>query len=184
MSIDIRGHRRYLRLDLYGRIHRGHIRKSVGAGHLHYHHELPYAAQQLHVQRAIDAANPMKIIQMLRDSRGASAVEFALTAPVFFLLLFAMIEGGLLVWTQIGLQHGAEAAARCASINSTLCGTTATTQNYAAQNAFGLSIAPSVFSVTSPACGSQVSATYTYGFLSTTFGVSSLTLNAQSCFPK
>jgi Flp pilus assembly protein TadG len=126
----------------------------------------------------------MKIIRMLRDSRGVSAVEFAMTAPVFFLLLFGMIDGGLLVWTQIGLQQGAEAAARCASINSTLCGTTTTIQNYAAQNAFGLSIAPSVFTVTAPACGNQVSASYAYAFASTTFGVPSLTLNAQSCFPK
>jgi Flp pilus assembly protein TadG len=126
----------------------------------------------------------MKIARMLRDCRGATAVEFAMTAPLYFLLLFAMIEGGLLVWTQIGLQHGAEAAARCASVNTTLCGTSANTQNYAAQNAFGLSIAPSVFTVTSPACGNQVSATYAFGFLSTSFGVSSLTLSAQSCFPK
>jgi Flp pilus assembly protein TadG len=126
----------------------------------------------------------MKIVRMLRDSRGVSAVEFAMTAPLFFLLLFGMIEGGLLLWTQIGLQHGAEAAARCASINSTLCGTTATIQNYAAQNAFGLSIAPSVFTATSPACGNQVSASYAFGFVSNSFGMPSLTLNAQSCFPK
>ena len=126
----------------------------------------------------------MKIVRMLRDARAVSAVEFALTAPLFFALLFGMIEGGLLVWTQIGLQHGAEAAARCASIK--LCGTTTDIQNYAAKNAFGLSVDPSTFTVLlspPPGCN-QVSASYAFGFVTSYFGVPSLTLNAQSCFPK
>ena len=61
----------------------------------------------------------MNIFRIIDDNRGASAVEFALTAPVFFVMLFAVIDGGLLLWTQVGLQHGAEAAARCASIDMT-----------------------------------------------------------------
>jgi Flp pilus assembly protein TadG len=126
----------------------------------------------------------MKLYRIVRDNGGATAVEFAITAPVFFVLLFGILEGGLLVWTQIGLQHGAEAAARCASINSTACGTTATIQNYAAQNAFGMTIDPTSFSVTTPACGNQVSATHTFVFASGYFGAPSLTLTAQSCFPK
>ena len=126
----------------------------------------------------------MKLVRLLHDIRGISAVEFALTAPVFFVLLFGIIDGCLMVWTQIGLQHGAEAAARCASINTTLCGTTATIQNYAAQNALGLTVTPTTFSVSAPACGNQVSASYTFGFVSGYFGAASMTLNAQSCFPK
>ena len=126
----------------------------------------------------------MKILRLLRDIRGISAVEFALTAPVFFALLFGIIEGGLMVWTQIGLQHGAEAAARCASVNTTLCGTASGIQNYAAQNALGLSITPSTFSVSASACGNQVTANYTFGFVTAYFGAASMTLNAESCFPK
>jgi Flp pilus assembly protein TadG len=126
----------------------------------------------------------MSILRILRDRRGVSAVEFALTAPIFFVLLFGMIDGGLLLWTQVGLQHGTEAAARCASINLTLCGTAANIQNYAAQNAFGLSISSSVFTVSSPTCGNQVTANYTFGFVATSFSLSSLSLSAKSCFPK
>jgi Flp pilus assembly protein TadG len=126
----------------------------------------------------------MKLIRLLRDVQATSAVEFALTAPVFFLLLFGIIEGGLLTWTQTGLQHGAEAAARCASVNTTLCGTSAGIQNYAAQNAFGLNISPSTFVVSTPACGNQVTANYTFGFATKFFATHSMTLNAQSCFPK
>jgi Flp pilus assembly protein TadG len=52
----------------------------------------------------------VKFAKMLRDQSGASALEFGLTAPVFFLFIFGVIEVGLLFWTQIGLQHGAENA--------------------------------------------------------------------------
>jgi Flp pilus assembly protein TadG len=126
----------------------------------------------------------MKVLRLLHDTRGTSAVEFALTAPVYFLLMFGLIGGGLLVWTQIGIQHGAEEAARCASINTSLCGTTASIQSYAAKNAFGLSIDPSVFTVSSAACGNQVSATYSFGFVVASFGGSTLNLVANSCAPK
>lgn len=126
----------------------------------------------------------MSILRIIRDRRGASAVEFALTAPIFFAILFGMIDGGLLVWTQVGLQHGAEAAARCASVNLTVCGTPANIQQYAAQNAFGLSLSPSAFTVSTSACGNQVTANYAFGFMPTPFSPASLTLSAQSCFPK
>ena len=60
----------------------------------------------------------MKVANKIwRDERGATALEFAILAPVFFLIIFGIIAFGLLFWTQVGLQHGAEMAARCASIN-------------------------------------------------------------------
>jgi Flp pilus assembly protein TadG len=118
-----------------------------------------------------------------RDEGGATAVEFALTAPAFFALLFAVIEAGLLLWTQIGLQHGAEMAARCASIDTSVCGNASQIQSYAAQKAYGLNPAPSTFTVSSLACGQQVSATYQFPLLTKYFGMSSLQLTAQSCFP-
>ena len=126
----------------------------------------------------------MKLGQIYRDERGTTAVEFAMTAPLFFMILLGVIEAGLLTWTRAGLQHATEMAARCATVNATTCGTASGTQNFAVQQAFGLSMAPSVFSVSTPACGNQVSATYTYQFITTYFGTPSLTLSAQSCFPK
>lgn len=119
-----------------------------------------------------------------QNGSGASAVEFAIIAPVFLLLLFAAIEGGLLLWTQLGLQHGVELAARCASVNTSVCGSAAAIQDFAAQQAFGLNVPPSNFSVSTPACGNQVNASYAYAFASNAFGIPSFTLTAQSCFPK
>lgn len=114
-------------------------------------------------------------------------MEFALTAPAFFAMLVGVIECGLLLWTQIGLQHGAEMAARCASINATLCGTTSAVQQYAAQQAFGLNPPSATFTADpSPAsgCGYKVSASYAFNFLTQYFPNQAVTISAQSCFPK
>jgi|ERR1043166_5114412 Flp pilus assembly protein TadG len=126
----------------------------------------------------------MKVARILGDTRGTSAIEFGVTAPVFFMLLIGVIECGLLLWTQLGLQHGAGLAARCASINTSLCGSASAVQNYAAQQAFGLNPSPSAFTFTAEPCGNQVSAAYTFQFVTTYLGLPTLTLSARSCFPK
>ena len=127
----------------------------------------------------------MKVANKIwRDERGATALEFAILAPVFFLLIFGIIAFGLLCWTQVGLQHGAEMAARCASINTTLCpnGNPTAITNYALQQAFGLSLPASTFTYSTPACGNQVNASYSFQFPSI-IPLDPLTLTAQACFP-
>jgi Flp pilus assembly protein TadG len=126
----------------------------------------------------------MRIFSLVRDTQGATAVEFGLTAPVFFLMLIAAIEVGLLFWTQLGLQHGAEMAARCASVNSTICSSVSAIQNYAANQSLGLQPPSSTFSVESPPCGNQVTASYQFVAIASYFGIPALTLSAKSCFPR
>ncbi len=126
----------------------------------------------------------MKLPRIWHDEQGASALEFALIAPAFFLFLFGIIELGLMFWTQIGLQHGAEMAARCASINTKLCpiNSPSAITTYATQQAYGLSLPTSTFTYSTPACGNQVSASYLFEFVGIP-GISPLTLTAQACFP-
>ena len=126
----------------------------------------------------------MSVSRLWRDERGATALEFAILAPVFFLLIFGIIAFGLLFWTQVGLQHGAEMAARCASINTTLCPNSnpSAITGYATNQALGLSLPASTYSYSTQACGNQVSATYTFVFLEI-LNFSPLTLTAQACFP-
>lgn len=123
----------------------------------------------------------MKVKQFIRDVDGASLVEFAVTAPLFFLLMFGIIQAALMLWAQVGLQHGTEAAARCASVSDTIVKNNANTnfatigsfptpcysangyatsnvsslQSYAAANAFGFNPPASTFSVnpTTPPTG-------------------------------
>jgi Flp pilus assembly protein TadG len=95
----------------------------------------------------------MKPKQIWEDTEGSALVEFTVTLPLFLLLMFGLLQAGLLLYTQAGLQHGVEVAARCASVNyaahqlglSQSCFTVApsavtstTIQNYAAQNSWGI----------------------------------------------
>jgi Flp pilus assembly protein TadG len=114
-----------------------------------------------------------------RASAGATAVELAMVAPIFLALLFGVIQGGIMLWTQFALEHASEQAARCASINRTLCGTTTQVQAFAASQSFGRGIPSSAFMPSVQTCGSQVNGTYPVSFWS-----ASVTLSAQSCFPK
>jgi len=116
------------------------------------------------------------------DVRGASALEFALCAPAFFLLVMGIVEVGLLVWMQLALQQGVEAAARCASVNKNVCASASQIRTYAAAQSYGLSPPSSAFTVTAPACGNMVQASYTPTYLPS-FPIPSRTLTARSCFP-
>lgn len=124
----------------------------------------------------------MKAPGFLRNACGATAVEFALTAPAFFILMIGGIQVGLLCWAQLALQQGSEAAARCASINKTVCGSTSQIQSYASAQSYGLAPGASAFTVSTQACGKRVQASYAPPFLSG-FVVPSMTLKASACFP-
>ena len=73
--------------------------------------------QQLRYFCEIDCAHQMKIQQLYRDERGAALVEFTVVLPLWLSLTFGIVQAGLMLWAQIGLQHGVELAARCASFS-------------------------------------------------------------------
>ena len=126
----------------------------------------------------------MKIARLLHDTGGTAAIEFAIISSVYIMLLFGIIEGGYALYYQLGVQHGAEMAARCASVNSTTCGSTSAIKTYASGQSYGLSPPVSVFTVSTPSCGNKVDASYTYSFLGNFWGVMTVTLTGSSCFPK
>ena len=117
---------------------------------------------------------------MIRHKGGASAVEFALILPVFIGFVFGMINCGLLLWTQLGLEHGVVAAARCATINASAC---PDIQAYAAAEAYGLPVPKTAFTKTTPVCGNQVVASYGFQFVTLILPAQNLTLTARSCYP-
>lgn len=120
---------------------------------------------------------------LLKAREGTTAVETAIVLPAFLLLLLGLVETGILFWTQSSLQFAVEAAARCAVVNSTLCGTTSAVQSYAASQVTGLTVASSSFTVSQPSCGHQVSISYPFSFVDPNLFPWPVTLNAQSCHP-
>ena len=110
-----------------------------------------------------------------RDERGSAAIEFGLTAPAFLALLFGALQGALMLWTQLGLQHAVERAARCAAINASLCGTSAQVQAYAVTQGLANALPTSAFTLVSTGCVS--------GTANVRFVISTVSLSARSCFP-
>src|SRR5215469_405715 len=128
--------------------HARRIRERVGDAYLRADPSLSRTAIRLRAQLPIDRPSQMKMRSQrsVTESSGATLVEFALTAPLFFALLFGAIQAGLALWTQFGLEYGSDAAARCASVNASTCGTADQISGYAASHALGLSLPSSVFS--------------------------------------
>jgi Flp pilus assembly protein TadG len=121
------------------------------------------------------------IAALPRARDGNVAVEFGMLAPVLLLLMFGIVEGGRLLWTQNALHYAVEEAARCASINTTACGSASQIEAFAAGRS-GAQFASSIFTATVAGCGNQVSASYTMA-LNIPFMAHSISLSAQSCYP-
>jgi Flp pilus assembly protein TadG len=119
-----------------------------------------------------------------RDETGAAAVELALILPVLALILFGTEEFGRLLWTKSLLDHAVDEAARCGSVNSTTCGSSSAIASYAVQRSAPLTLSTSVFTATTPSCGSQVAASYPFTFAAPTLLPFTVTLRSQACFPK
>ena len=64
-----------------------------------------------------------------RNRRAAAAVEFAIVAPVFFLLVFGMIEYGRMVMVQQVITNASREGARAAVLDGATTGSVTTTVN-------------------------------------------------------
>ena len=125
----------------------------------------------------------MKFHKFRRDTRAHTAIEFAITAPAFFALTFSIVQFGELGWTQLGLKHAVDLAARCASLNAISCGTPSTTQAYAVSVARPLTTAASTFTVSQLGCGQSVSVSYNYPIKIPFVTTMEVPIRASSCFP-
>jgi hypothetical protein len=124
---------------------------------------------------------PNRLRLLARDCRGNAAFEFAFLAAPLVLFLFVIITAGQTVWLQNALNASVAEAARCATVNPTLCGSESQVQAYAANHA-GAGFDGAIFALARISCGNQVSATYPLP-LTMPFTTVSVTLSAQACFP-
>lgn len=121
----------------------------------------------------------MSARRFLADQRGLAAVELAFVAPAFLAMAFGLLQGGLMVWRQMGLQHATERAARCAAVNPSLCGSSELVQAYAVSQGLAANLPGGAFTLTNEACGSAVTGASTARVVTWT-----ISLSARSCFPR
>lgn len=126
--------------------------------------------------------------------RGVTAVEFALVAPPFLCLLFLLLDGGRMLFTQQALNELAAAAARCAAVKPADCDSGDKVKTWAVGRAgrlSGLSISTGMVTVSNPTqCNSvanmaQVTIAMPYVRSTTALlpGNTSANLTASACFP-
>ncbi len=99
-----------------------------------------------------------------KRQEGAVVVEFAFVAPILFLILFGLIEGGRLFFTRSILQYAVGEAGRYAMVNTTASTETVTT--FARQNIVGIIPANVTVTISSSVVSSitykQITLSYTY----------------------
>lgn len=122
------------------------------------------------------------------DQSGATAVEFALVAIPFLVMIFGVMEAGRVVWTMNGIQYAVEETSRYAALNSDL--TSDDFQTYAAEKLSGMAISTGPLQITSSVVtsngisfveidGSYQISTLTSNFLPGDFGNLDLEVSAR-----
>ncbi len=124
-----------------------------------------------------------KTLIRLKDvSQGTTAIEFALVLPAYVGLIVGGMYLCLGLFTATSLQYAVQKSARCASVNSTTCSSSATTVAYARSAYHGPSSPAPSFTYSTGTCGYTVSGTVNYVF---DFGLKDVTfpITISSCFP-
>jgi Flp pilus assembly protein TadG len=122
-----------------------------------------------------------KTLNLIRNDRGAAAVELALVLPVFILMVLGGVATASLGFAVSSLHFAVEDAARCASVKTTVCTSAATITAYAAKQYLGPGISP-VFSYSTAGCGHTVSATGTIS-LNLIPQLANIPISATACYP-
>lgn len=118
---------------------------------------------------------------IFRNQEGTSAVEFAIIAPVFLLLILGTIGLCFALFLVGSLHFAVEDGARCASVKTTICSDSATTIAYTQSRYLGPNVSPT-FTSAVLACGQSVSASVSYS-MDIGFRTFVIPISATACFP-
>lgn len=113
--------------------------------------------------------------------KGGTVVEFALVLPAFVMLLVGGFHVAMLAFTASSIHQAVQAGARCASVNTALCGTREKTVAYTEETFVSLGATPT-FTSTTADCGHLVSGRMSYN-LDAGLARIAVPLSAQACFP-
>ena len=115
---------------------------------------------------------------------GATIIELAFVLTAFLAMVFGVINVARVTWTIGSLHYAVEAAARCASVNTTSCGSPSAVQTYALNAYHGEQLGvTNPFTYSATGCGNTVTASATYSLVIPPIGTWSVPLLATACFP-
>jgi Flp pilus assembly protein TadG len=125
--------------------------------------------------------NPLKFLW--RNQEGTTAVEFAIIAPVFVLLIFGTIGLCFALFLVGSLHFAVEDGARCAAVKTTICADSPTTIAYTKSRYLGPNVSPSFTYDAAAACGKSVSGSVNYSMNIIGFKTLVIPVSATACFP-
>lgn len=115
--------------------------------------------------------------------RGATAVEFAIVAPLFLAMMVGVFELSRAMWIKASMQYAVEETARYALVNTS--SSAATLQTYAESKLSDAGIGTSgmTFTITADGTVADVQVSYSFQTLTSLLPFPSLTLTAKSRVP-
>jgi Flp pilus assembly protein TadG len=116
-----------------------------------------------------------------RNQDGTTAVEFAIIAPVFIMLVIGTIGLCFALFLVGSLHFAVEDGARCASVKTTICTDANSIIAYTQSRYLGPNVSPT-FTYASAACGNSVSASVSYS-MDIGFKTFVIPISATACFP-
>ncbi|WP_448581183.1 TadE/TadG family type IV pilus assembly protein [Thermaurantiacus sp.] len=123
--------------------------------------------------------------RLAADQGGATAVEFALVAPLLLVLLLGSIETGRYIWFAAALDHAVSEAARCAEVMKGACATPAgLAENVGAglqRLAVHAPVEPAALATRRAACGTLIRVALPYPSLVPGLGPALPALDASAC---
>jgi len=114
---------------------------------------------------------------------GATAVEFAIVAPLFLAMMVGVFELSRAMWIKSSMQYAVEEAARYALVNTSA--SAATLQTYAESKLgdTGVGTTGMTFTITSNGIVADIQVSYNFQTLTSLLPFPSLTLTAKSRVP-
>jgi hypothetical protein len=121
-------------------------------------------------------------VNIPKDERGTTAIEFAIVGPLFIFLLIGIFYLCMCLSVVAGMHYAVEEGARCASVRTTVCSDKPTTLTYTQSHYFGPSGLPAFAYDPAAACGHSVRASIDYVV---DLGLKRITvpITAAACFP-
>jgi len=129
-----------------------------------------------------------RVFRNLRRSRcGATAVEFAMVAPVFLIMVIGVFELGRAMWIRASMQYAVEETTRFAIVNTSATTSALATYASTAYSSSGINIAGATFSATQATTSGityvTISGSYDFSVIVPLVPIPDVTLTAKSRIP-
>jgi Flp pilus assembly protein TadG len=124
---------------------------------------------------------------VLKSRRGATAVEFAMVAPIFLIMVIGIFELGRAMWIKASMQYAVEETTRYAIVNTSATTSTLATYASTAYSSSGINITGATFTATQATTSGKtyvtISGSYSFSVIVPLVPIPDMTLSAKSRIP-